>query len=184
MTPGPDMALVTQLVLTRRRRRPAITAAAGMITAGAAQVALGMAGLAALLAVNPALFRAFRWAGAAVLLFWAVRALRAAASDPPPAERPDRHAFTQGLLCTGTNPKVCIFLMAFLPQFVPAGADPVVGVARLATVYLAMGLVWLLVWINLTSLFGRYLYAPTTARVANWIIAAVFSMFALRLILE
>jgi threonine/homoserine/homoserine lactone efflux protein len=187
MTPGPDLALITQLVLTYGRLRPAVTAAAGMITAGVGQVRLGMAGLATLLAVSPALFTALRWAGAGVLLFWAVRSLSAAlrppAAGPPPAVT-DSRVFLRGLLCTGSNPKVGIFLMAFLPQFVPADADPVAGVATLAVVYLSMGLLWLLAWMNLVRRLSHLLHAPMTARVADAVIAGVFGFFALRLILE
>lgn len=187
MAPGPDMALITQLVLTYGRLRPAVAAAAGMITAGVGQVMVGMAGLAALLAVNPTLFTAFRLAGSGVLLFWAVRALAAAARPAaagPPSEVTDRRAYLRGMLCTGSNPKVCLFLMAFLPQFVPTDANPVVGVATLATVYLVMGLLWLLAWMNLVRRLGHLLHAPMTARIANGVIAAVFGFFALRLILE
>jgi threonine/homoserine/homoserine lactone efflux protein len=187
MTPGPDLLLIARLVLTHGRTRPAEAAAAGMITAGAAQVSLGAAGLAALLAVNPALFVAFRWAGAAVLLGWAVLALRSALrpvnGDTTLPEPPAQRAFLQGLLCTGSNPKVGVFLMAFLPQFVPAGVDPASGIARLAAIYLAMGLLWLLVWTNLVHRLSRFVRVPTTSRIADGVIAVVFGFFAARLIL-
>ncbi|MFD9368703.1 LysE family transporter, partial [Streptomyces sp. NPDC060020] len=75
MMPGPDLVLITGLVLNGSLR-VATAAALGMITAGAVQAGLGAAGLAALLAASPELFAAFRWAGALVLLGWAVLALR------------------------------------------------------------------------------------------------------------
>ncbi|MGW7412385.1 LysE family transporter [Streptomyces sp. NPDC054863] len=77
VAPGPDLALMTRLVLDGSPRTAA-PAAFGMITAGAVQVTLGALGLAALLATRPDLFAAFRLAGAAVLLVWAGLALRAA----------------------------------------------------------------------------------------------------------
>lgn len=90
MTPGPDLVMITNLVLNGSLR-VATAAALGMITAGAVQAGLGAAGLAALLAASPGLFAAFRWAGAVVLLGWAVLALRRAtgragtgAPAPPP----------------------------------------------------------------------------------------------------
>jgi threonine/homoserine/homoserine lactone efflux protein len=124
MIPGPDLALVTRLMFRYERVRPAMAAAGGMITAGAVHVAVGMLGLAVLLASRPDIFAALRWAGAAVLLTWATLALRsalrpAAPGPPQPPDLADRGAFLQGLLCTGANPKVGIFLIAFLPQFVP-----------------------------------------------------------------
>ncbi|MEV4739413.1 LysE family transporter [Streptomyces sp. NPDC049555] len=192
MTPGPDLALITRLVLGGTRRAAA-AAAIGMIAAGAAQAALGAAGLAALLNTRPQLFTAFRWAGALVLVAWAVLALRSALRPPAPeaaapgpaAERGPgvRLAFVQGLLCTGSNPKVGLFLMAFLPQFVPAGADPAAGVAVLAACYLAMGLGWLLVWMRLVHRLARFLHSPRATRFTHGLTAAVFGTFAVRLAL-
>ncbi|MFE3325116.1 LysE family translocator [Streptomyces sp. NPDC059176] len=188
MAPGPDLALITRLVLTGSPRTAA-PAAFGMITAGAAQAALGALGLAALLAARPDLFTAFRWAGAAVLLVWACQAARTAlrptAPGPvAPAEATPhgrRRAFALGLLCTGSNPKVGIFLMAFLPQFVPPGVPPVPGVAVLACCYLALGLAWLLVWMRLVHRLARHLRSVSTLRLSNGLTAAVFAVFAVRL---
>ncbi|MFI0977646.1 LysE family translocator [Streptomyces sp. NPDC021093] len=199
VAPGPDLALMTRLVL-EGSPRTAAPAAFGMITAGAVQVTLGALGLAALLAARPDLFAAFRLAGAAVLLVWACLALRAALGpgDAPvssPGGAPPvggRGAwgrwgwwrmFGLGLLCTGSNPKVGIFLMAFLPQFVPSGMDPAAGLALLACCYLALGLAWLLVWMKLVHRLSGHLDSPSARRVISGLTAAVFAMFALRLAL-
>lgn len=202
MMPGPDLVLITGLVLNGSLR-VATAAALGMITAGAAQAGLGAAGLAALLAASPELFAAFRWAGALVLLGWAALALRRfsrpAGAEAPAAQAPaagaaavrvaasagprDRQAFVQGLLCTGSNPKVGIFLMAFLPQFVPAGMAPEAGVPLLAACYLALGLIWLLTWMRLVHRLARHLRSPRTLRIADGLTAVVFGVFAGRLAL-
>ncbi|MEG3626568.1 LysE family translocator [Streptomyces poriticola] len=197
MAPGPDLALITRLVLTGSPRTAA-PAAVGMITAGGVQATLGALGLAALLAARPDLFTAFRWAGAAVLLVWAYQALRsvlrpAALAPAPASSGPEagadaaahgrRRAFALGLLCTGSNPKVGIFLMAFLPQFVPAGVPPVPGIAVLACCYLALGLAWLLVWMRLVHRLARHLHSASAQRLANGLTAAVFAVFAVRLAL-
>ncbi|MEU9885965.1 LysE family translocator [Sphaerisporangium sp. NPDC051011] len=201
MTPGPDLALITRLGLTRRRAAPAVAAAAGMITAGAVQLAVGTMGLAALLAAEPSLFTALRWTGAAVLAVMAALALRSALRPPRPRDPQDAHdlqaahgprdpsgqggvhgrAFLQGLLCTGTNPKVGVFLMAFLPQFVPPGVDPVRGVPVLGAVYLALGLLWLLTWTALVDRLARRAHTPAVARAADGLTAAVLAFFAVRL---
>ncbi|MFD5412024.1 LysE family translocator [Streptomyces nojiriensis] len=218
MTPGPDLVMITNLVLNGSLR-VATAAALGMITAGAVQAGLGAAGLAALLAASPGLFAAFRWAGAVVLLGWAVLALRratgrAGAAAPAPAPSPQatvtvpahptgephagspppgrgagdagpsvRQAFGQGLLCTGSNPKVGIFLMAFLPQFVPAGMAPEIGVPLLAACYLALGLLWLLTWMRLVHRLAPHLRSPRVLRITDGLTAVVFGLFAVRLAL-
>ncbi|MGC5344785.1 LysE family translocator [Streptomyces sp. DT171] len=218
MAPGPDLALITGLVLNSSLR-VATAAALGMIAAGALQAGLGAAGLAALLAARPDLFAAFRWAGAVVLLGWAGLALRRfcrpAGSEVPvpavpaatvdPARAPaapaspgpavagaavdraagpsDRRAFGQGLLCTGSNPKVGVFLMAFLPQFVPPGTAPEDGVPLLAACYLTLVLVWLLIWMRLVHRLARHLRSARVLRVIDGLAAAVFGVFAVRLAL-
>ena len=186
--PGPDLALITQLVVVRGRLRPAVAAAAGMVTAGAVHAGLGALGLAVLLATRPALFTAVRWAGAVVLLGMAALALRAALRPVPPAAvqppLPDRRAFVQGARCTGANPKVGLFLMAFLPQFVPPGVNPAAGVAVLAAIYLSLVLVWLLTWMALVGLLSRFVRSPAVARGANVCTAIVFTVFAGGLLLS
>jgi threonine/homoserine/homoserine lactone efflux protein len=196
MTPGPDLALITRLVLNRPTLAAPTAAAAGMIAAGAGQAALGAVGLAALLHTRTGLFTGFRWAGAAVLLGWAMLALRSAfhpgngepaeeVTDTGPAGEPrlDRSALAQGMLCTGSNPKVGLFLMAFLPQFVPPGVSPAAGVAVLAACYLAMGLAWLLTWMRLVRRLARHMRSARVARVTHGLTAVIFSSFALRLLL-
>ncbi|KAA2252534.1 LysE family translocator [Solihabitans fulvus] len=187
MTPGPDLALITQLVVRYRRRGPALVAATGMISAGAVQALLGFVGLAVLLRTNPGLFAALRWVGAAALLVWGLLAFRAAlrpaAHDPAEAVVPSRRAFLQGFLCTGSNPKVGLFLMAFLPQFVPRSAAPAPAMALLGVVYLSMGFLWLLTWINLVHPLRHRMFAPTFVRIADALVGAVFVTFAVRLAL-
>ncbi|MFG2974870.1 LysE family translocator [Streptomyces sp. NPDC048331] len=199
MTPGPDLVMITNLVLNGSLR-VATAAALGMITAGAVQAGLGAAGLAALLTASPGLFAAFRWAGAVVLLGWAVLAVRRAtarvgagapapsaevtAVPAPAAGEPSvRQAFGQGLLCTGSNPKVGIFLMAFLPQFVPVGMAPEIGVPLLAACYLALGLLWLLTWMRLVHRLAPHLRSPRVLRITDGLTAVVFGLFAVRLAL-
>lgn len=186
VTPGPDLVLITHLTL-HLGRRDALAAAAGMITAGAGQAAAGIAGMAVLLQTHPTLLTVLRLVGAAVLLWFAVKAFRSALRGGPPATVPSRstrRSFLTGLASTGTNPKVGLFLMAFLPQFVPAGADPATAMAALASVHLAIGLAWLVLWIHLTPLAGRFLLSPRAFRSANVVIATLLAFLAARLALE
>ena len=129
-TPGVDM----MLVLTRTLRHGALggIAAALGVAAGCVVHALVAAfGVAALLAASSAAFAALKWAGAAYLLWLAFAMLRDAArphadaaldvsrrAQSPGAAR----LFAQGLLTNVLNPKVAIFFLALLPQFIDADA--------------------------------------------------------------
>jgi threonine/homoserine/homoserine lactone efflux protein len=187
LAPGPDLALATRLVITRGRR-DALTAAGGMVTAGAAQAAAGFAGLSLLFRTSPTAFAVFRFAGATALLVLGLTAIAAAVRPPRPADpaadaspgaagRAARRSWWQGLACTGTNPKVGIFLTAYLPQFVPTGASPASSIPVLAAVYLGMGALWLIVWILLIHRLSRVLLGPRVVRATDLLAGAVLVTF-------
>ncbi|MEU9115680.1 LysE family translocator [Streptomyces sp. NPDC048483] len=197
-TPGPDAALITQLVLRTGRRAPALAAAAGMLTAGAAHAALAISGVSLVLVGRPELFTAVRWCGAAVMLLWGIRALRSALRRPPPPDEPGTEpgrpppvsmwrCWLQGLLCTGANPKVGLFLLAFLPQFVPPGDPPARTMAVLAAVHLSLAALWLTVLSGAVYLLRRWVAARRpdagagAARVVEAVVGTVFIGFAVRL---
>jgi threonine/homoserine/homoserine lactone efflux protein len=130
VVPGPDFAVVTRNVLAGGRRRGAWTAA-GIATSNAVQGSVAAAGLGAVIAASQPLFEAIRWAGVAYLAFLGIQSLRAAVRRHHPdaaAERrqADRGAalvgWRQGLLSNITNPKVLVFYLAVLPQFLTPGA--------------------------------------------------------------
>jgi threonine/homoserine/homoserine lactone efflux protein len=133
-TPGVDVLLTLSRTL-QGGVRAGVAAAAG-INAGCVLHALAAAfGLAALLALHPALFTAIQWAGAGYLAWlglgmllqaWRGHAGAVAAAAPAgtTAPRPWWADVRTGLLTNLLNPKVALFFLAFLPQFVPA-ASPV-----------------------------------------------------------
>ncbi|UQA97267.1 LysE family translocator [Streptomyces halobius] len=198
-TPGPDAALVTQLVLRTGRRTPALAAAVGMLTAGALHATLAISGVSLVLAGRPELFTAVRWCGAAVMLLWGIRALRAALRPDCPSPREPgqdarqpaptslRRCWLQGLLCTGSNPKVGLFLLAFLPQFVPPGDPPARTMAVLAAVHLSLAALWLAFLSGAVHLLRRWVAARRPhagagmGRVVEAVVGTVFIAFAVRL---
>jgi threonine/homoserine/homoserine lactone efflux protein len=184
MAPGPDLALLTQLVVTTGRRRPALAAAVGMITAGGVQAAVGVLGVGLVLAASPQLFTAVRVAGAVVLVWWAVAAWRRAFSATTPVLETVAagRAFRRGFTCTVTNPKVGLFLVGFLPQFVPPDtARPALALAVLAAVHLGLGLTWLTTWTVVAARLQPVLSAGRVRRVVDALVGAVLLLFAIRL---
>jgi threonine/homoserine/homoserine lactone efflux protein len=125
LTPGPDMLFVIGQTLAGGARR-GWAAMFGIFAGALVHVALAASGVAALLAASPALFDALRIAGACYLLWLAWGALRSAwrgGGQMQPAA-PARAAFRDGFLTNLTNPKVVLFFLAFLPQFVDPGRGP------------------------------------------------------------
>lgn len=119
LTPGADMMFCLGQGL-RGGPRAALAADAGIALGGMLHVAVAGLGLGALVASAPWAFDAIRWIGVAYLLWLAARALR---SNGTPGNLPQTRAataFRDGLLVNLSNPKVILFVLAFVPQFVDA----------------------------------------------------------------
>ncbi len=125
LAPGPDMVFVIGQTLTGGSRR-GWAALLGIITGAMAHIVAAASGVAALLAASPGLFDTLRFAGAVYLLWLAVSSLRAAWYGRAliNVTAPARKAYWDGLATNLTNPKVALFFLAFLPQFVHPGRAP------------------------------------------------------------
>jgi threonine/homoserine/homoserine lactone efflux protein len=120
LVPGPNVIyIVTRGV--DQGRRAGLASACGVETATLVHVAAAAAGLSALLASSAAASEVVRYAGAAYLAYLGVRTLLSddgiGSGDSPPPARLAR-VYTEGFLVNLLNPKVALFFLAFLPQFV------------------------------------------------------------------
>lgn len=189
-TPGVDFALTLARTLQAGAR--AGTAAALGISTGVAVHALAAAfGLAALLAVSGQVFTLLKWLGAAYLLWLAAGMLRAAGrrgeSTADAAARPPRRLaqeYRAGLLTNLLNPKVALFFLAFLPQFIaPATADKTLAFLGLGAIAVLQGTLFLLGLVALAAQLRRLPASPALARWLQRFGAAVFASLALRLVM-
>ena len=130
LVPGPDFAVTTRNTLAGGRARGAWTAV-GIASSNAVQGLAAAAGLGALVVRSQPLFEALRWAGVAYLVYLGLQALRSAVAGRHPAAGlgdadawpPQRlTGWRQGFLSNITNPKVLVFYLAVLPQFLGPGA--------------------------------------------------------------
>jgi threonine/homoserine/homoserine lactone efflux protein len=135
-TPGVDLLLTVGQTL-RHGVRGGLAAAAGVVAGVAVHVVAAACGLAALLLASAEAYTALRWAGALYLLWLAAGLLRAAATGraapaaaalesgaarPAPTRAELARCFRRGLATNLLNPKVALFVLALLPQFIPAAA--------------------------------------------------------------
>lgn len=127
LTPGPDMLFVAGTAAARGRRA-GLLAALGVGAGCLFHTLLAALGLSALLAASDLAFGIVKWAGAGYLVWVGLQMLLARRAEPtapaaPVAEPPrSGHPFWQGALTNALNPKVALFFLAFLPQFIDAGA--------------------------------------------------------------
>ncbi len=117
LTPGADMMFCLGQGL-RGGPRAALAADAGISAGVLVHVLLAAVGLGAALSALPWAFEVIRWIGVAYLVVLAIQTLRTPiAQTDLPAVKP-REAFRQAFIVNLTNPKVILFVLAFLPQFV------------------------------------------------------------------
>jgi threonine/homoserine/homoserine lactone efflux protein len=127
LSPGPDIAFILGHAV-RGGVRAGFVAMFGVWTGACAHVLMAAVGLSAVLATSAIAFSAVKWIGAIYLLWLGIQALcskgEGAWIKEAGATLPWHSLYRQGILVSLLNPKVAIFFLAFLPQFVVAGAGP------------------------------------------------------------
>lgn len=157
ITPGADMALVAKNAFTRGPRASFATIL-GICSGLVVHATASALGLSVILAKSARAFAIVKWAGALYLLYLGLMALgRAVRGVSASAVSLDRLAggesgsawwggYGEGLITNLLNPKVVLFYLTFLPQFIAPG-DPVLRTSLLlASIHIAMGLVWLSIY--------------------------------------
>ena len=183
ITPGPDTAYIVGRSAQLGWRGGAL-AAIGISCGCLVHVVACAAGLSALLAASSAAFTAIKWLGAAYLCFIGVKMLLsressgAAGEQTQSAERASslRRVFWQGALTNVLNPKVALFFLAFLPQFVATDSThKALAFLLLGAIFIFNGTLWCL---------GVAAFAAKTAhrvrqsgRAMAWINRALGTMF-------
>lgn len=188
LAPGPDMLYVSTRSLTQGRRAGTISALG--IAAGTLVHTIAIAsGLAALLRAVPLAYDIVRLAGAAYLIWLGVQALRAR-SGPLREVALDRAGewvvFRQGMLTNLLNPKVALFFLAFLPQFVRADAASVaVQIVLLGCLFNISGTLVNIAVAHLAG-YARDWFAGggRGQTIFRWLTGTVFIGLGLRLALE
>ncbi len=128
LSPGPDMAFILGQT-AKRGVQSGFSAMFGIWTGAFIHVIFAALGLSAILATSAVAFSAVKWIGAAYLIWLGIQALRSKGTNisvnGQASPKKLIRIFKQGVLVAVLNPKVAIFFLAFLPQFVEAGAGPV-----------------------------------------------------------
>ena len=190
-TPGVDMAFT--LVSTLRGGVKAGLAAAFGVSVGCVVHALAATfGLAALMAASSAAFNIIKWAGAAYLLWLALGMLRTglrAASDADaaaPVQAPTGAwaLLRQGFLTNVLNPKVALFFLALLPQFIDADASSkTLAFLFLGAWSITQGSLFLIAFVLLVAPLRRWQPRPALLRGLHLASGGLFALLAARLAL-
>ena len=177
LTPGADMLFCLGQGM-RFGPRASVAASAGVALGGMVHVTLAGLGLGAVVAALPWAFDVIRWIGVGYLLWLAVQTWRSSGTAATPVPAP-KSAFRSGLIVNLTNPKVILFVLAFIPQFIVPDAGPVIvqflvfgGVIGLGGLIInGMAGVWA------GSLGQRF---ARGSRLLDYLTAGIFTALALR----
>jgi len=191
LSPGPSVILVTS-VSAARGFRAGIFAVLGMTAGAFMHVLLAASGVAALLTTAPLVFTIIQYLGAAYLIYLGIDLLRSRAENDTTSGSSDYHGansawryFRRGLLVDSLNPKIALFFLAFIPQFLNAVETPgfLVSVA-LGSVFLVTGVLVNGSIAYLTALGARRVGGRSGQWIRRRIPAAVLIFLGLRLLWE
>jgi homoserine/homoserine lactone efflux protein len=142
LTPGPNMSLILASTLSSGLRAGMVTLA-GTTTGLALLVGAATAGMSSVMVFMSEWFDVIRWIGALYLVYLGARQLwlfrqRRVPGFIPPKRSSGANLYLEGLLVSLSNPKVLLFLGAFLPQFIDPAREPVLQLSVLAVLFVVV----------------------------------------------
>ncbi|MCO5064347.1 MAG: LysE family translocator [Rhizobiaceae bacterium] len=187
ITPGPDMTLFVGRALSEGRRS-GFACLFGALTGIVIHTALVALGLSALIVASPQAFLALKIGGAGYLVWLAWQAVRhGSAFSPDATPRPPRSVYRNwatGLGINLMNPKIILFFMTFLPQFVSAHDPNAPGkLFFLGMMFILLSLPVTIPIVIAADRFAALLRrSPRVTRIVDYLFAGVFSAFALKIL--
>jgi threonine/homoserine/homoserine lactone efflux protein len=189
VTPGPDMAVVTKNALAHGRRGVILTTT-GIALALAIWILATAFGLSALLRASGEAFLLIKLVGAAYLAYLGLRTLIDSRRRPDdllagePAPAPARAIFRQGFLSAMSNPKLGVFFMTFLPQFVAPGQPVLPRLLLLGVIFAVIGWTWMNVYGLFVTRIRDFITAPRVRQWMERVTGVVLLGFGARLAVE
>lgn len=183
LTPGLDTALILRTAAVEGKQqalRAALGINSGCLLWGAA-VAFG---LGALIAVSELAFNVLKYCGAAYLGWLGLNMLLRPRKSLTPVEaavKPSQNWFLKGMMGNILNPKIGIFYVSFLPQFIPQGQPLVAWTFGLVSIHVAIGMLWSIILIAATQPLASLLRREKVIAWMDRATGMIFILFAARL---
>lgn len=186
LAPGPDTVYILGRSIAHGRRA-GVASALGISVGSIFHTCAAALGLSAFLATSAWAFTSVKLAGALYLIFLGVRALLERNHDLSVPSHFKQHgaaaAFRQGILTNILNPKVALFFLAFLPQFIDSATpSKTAAFLLLGLTFVTTGTIWCLILAWFSNAFSARLRGnPTVAALLNRIVGSLFIFLGLRL---
>ncbi|WP_110943857.1 LysE family translocator [Streptomyces niger] len=167
MIPGPDQALITRNSLVSGRRAGLLTMLGGVLGLSV-HVGAAVLGISAVLLASATAFTVLKVVGAVYLVWMGIATLRSARhtmKESTDGDAWDRGAkgrknLRHGFLSNALNPKVALFFVTFLPQFLPTRGSVMLKALLLSAVFAAIYLMWFSLYVLTVDRLGRWLRRP------------------------
>lgn len=188
LTPGLDTALILRTAAAEGPKR-AVLAMVGILAGCFVWGGLVAFGLGAVLAASTLAFTVLKWIGAAYLLWLGIGLIlkprsRFEVGTAPTSSGGDTAWMRRGFLSNLLNPKMGVFYVSFLPQFLPNGVPAAPFMLLLTAIHVLLGVIWLGLLIAATQPLARVLRQAAVVRWLDRITGGVFIAFGLKLALE
>lgn len=190
LMPGPDTGLVTSNTLSHGKKGGMETVIG--ITLGLVIHTLSaVVGLSAVIVKSALLFEAFKYIGAVYLLYLGFLSLRSCKNKEHVSLDQDQNkankgksCFRQGFLTNVLNPKVAVFFLTFLPQFVETKYNTFMQFLGMGITYTLLTIVWFFLYIYLIEYIREWMKKPSTQRMLQGATGLVLVMFGIKLAFE
>lgn len=182
ITPGLDTALIIRTATVENKSK-ALNAAFGIACGCLAWGVLVACGLGALLATSELAFNLLKWVGASYLVWLGLGLLfkpRKKFEVSMEAQK-EENWFLKGLFTNILNPKVGIFYISFLPQFIPNTNQSTLWLLTLVGIHVGLGIIWSLFLITLMKPISKFLKEGKNLKKIDQITGSIFIAFAFKL---
>jgi RhtB (resistance to homoserine/threonine) family protein len=186
--PGPDTAVVTKNTLVRNKQEGFKTML-GTLTALMVHTTFAIVGLSAIIVKSALLFTIIKYIGAIYLVYLGITTMIAMLKKKVETvevnEEPNRKSsYLQGLFTNLLNPKVAVFFLTFLPQFVKSPEDAFIPFLFLGITYTVLTFIWFVLYIVLLNQVRTFMKKPSTEKWMEGLTGSVLIGFGIKLALE
>lgn len=188
--PGPDTAIATKNTLTVGRTG-GLQTIFGTCCALLVHTTAAVVGLSTIIVKSALLFTIFKYVGALYLIFLGIKTLLALKNKKATTKEitlqnkyESKSCFKQGFLTNILNPKVAIFFLTFLPQFVNAGSPTLIPFLIMGITYSVLTAIWFLFYVSLLNQISYFMKRPKTQLFMEGITGAVLIGFGVKMAFE
>ncbi|WP_409273476.1 LysE family translocator [Neobacillus sp. SCS-31] len=185
MSPGIDTALITKRTIAGGQKE-GYRLALGITTGSLVHTLAAAFGLSAILMQSALAFEIVKYAGALYLIYLGISSFitrRKSDEDNNTSEKPGS-AYKQGLLSNVLNPKVAMFFLTFLPQFVQPGGDSTMQLVLMGVMYTLLSISWFFLYVYFINFLRDWLMSPNVQKVMDRVTGIVLIAFGLKLALD